>query len=354
MISIVLKVTRRCNSRCRYCFERRQDSAMISLATLSGLLRQVNELLTSNTDETVELLWHGGEPLLAGPGLYLEAARLQDELCPQTRARLRHSIQTNATLLTERFSEAFRRLGMRAAGISVDPLAGARGLGRSVDNERYLRAFLRGVSVLERLSIVWGVNYVVTQHTAGRGSAVLSWLTNLGPRGPITILPLLGGSAPDLAVSPAGFAGILAEMFAWWWPRRHRLPLVEPFASAVRAVNAEAATSLFAQIVVGPDGRVSSVLGSSPRHVTDLGELGEDVLASFVARAREGLLAAEAEAWQDSRCQGCRWWPICRGNLSLDSFAVREGVPADSEWCHARREFLTRVVAKTEGKSAAA
>ena len=114
MATIILKASERCNSNCVYCdvVFKQQTGADMPLEILEQVFIRTNEFLSAFPGEQVELLWHGGEPLILGPDYYWEALRLQRRHCPETQGRITHSIQTNLTLFSESFVEIFRELGL--------------------------------------------------------------------------------------------------------------------------------------------------------------------------------------------------------------------------------------------------
>ena len=64
-MQLIVKLTNGCNLRCTYCSE--GDFTQISILDKSLLLKIVDdvpELLETIKDDTIDFLWHGGEPLL--------------------------------------------------------------------------------------------------------------------------------------------------------------------------------------------------------------------------------------------------------------------------------------------------
>lgn len=76
-----------------------------------------NAVEISDIKRPVMLIWHGGEPLAAGKKML---GRLLDIFEPlRTRNRIRHEIQTNATLLDDAWCEIFKTYNIQV-GVSVD------------------------------------------------------------------------------------------------------------------------------------------------------------------------------------------------------------------------------------------
>ncbi|OAA24526.1 uncharacterized protein UG55_102948 [Frankia sp. EI5c] len=129
----VLKVNSRCNLSCTYCYVyhladqswRRQPVTMspeIVAATARGIARHAERHGLTR----VEVILHGGEPLLAGAGFLGHVARqVRSAVDPGTAVEF--TVQTNGTLLTPAFLDLCAEVGMKV-GVSVD--------GGAADNDR--------------------------------------------------------------------------------------------------------------------------------------------------------------------------------------------------------------------------
>jgi len=71
-IEVILKISDLCNLRCSYCFDagRRANGTLLEKSVIASLPR-LFEALKKDYDE-IDLIFHGGEPFLAPPHLFLE------------------------------------------------------------------------------------------------------------------------------------------------------------------------------------------------------------------------------------------------------------------------------------------
>jgi uncharacterized protein len=120
----ILKVHSRCDLACDYCYVyemadqswRRRPRAMPSHVLESAAARIGEHALAHGLD-TIELILHGGEPLLAGSDLLEHAVTAVREAAPGVRVRA--CVQTNAVRLGTRFLDLFDRLDVHV-GVSLD------------------------------------------------------------------------------------------------------------------------------------------------------------------------------------------------------------------------------------------
>ncbi|MFF9041871.1 radical SAM/SPASM protein FxsBH, inactivated beta-hydroxylase extension form [Streptomyces sp. NPDC014892] len=144
---LVLKVHSRCDLACDHCYvyEHADQSwrgrpVVIAEETLGQVARRLAEYAADSELESVAVILHGGEPLLAGPArLRHMCAELTRVLAPVTTLDLR--IHTNGVQLNKRHLEVFREFGVKV-GISLD--------GDRVANDRH-RLDRRGRSSYDRV-----------------------------------------------------------------------------------------------------------------------------------------------------------------------------------------------------------
>ena len=167
MATVIFKPTEACNSRCIYCevVKKTRGPKRMTFKTLEVFFRRVNEYLLELPQEEMEIIWHGGEPLLLGPGYFERALHFQEKHCAGTAGRIEHSLQSNLTLLSREFLDPLRKLGITNLGSSYDPIGNIRGLGLKRDWRAYNRGFLDAICLLEEEGFNWGVIYVVTRQS---------------------------------------------------------------------------------------------------------------------------------------------------------------------------------------------
>jgi uncharacterized protein len=121
----ILKIHSRCNLACTYCYvyEMADQSWMkqprrMTKPTLDLVARRIAEHADSNQLRDVEVILHGGEPLLAG----IEHLRYAVDTIRRTvdeRIRIGFHAQTNGVLLDANFLNLFNDLGIML-GVSLD------------------------------------------------------------------------------------------------------------------------------------------------------------------------------------------------------------------------------------------
>lgn len=174
---VVLQPTTYCNLACTYCYLPLTSSRRrMSLDTVAAVGRFLAELQT--VDGSVRISWHSGEPLTVAPSFYRAAFEILRDTpgCPQ----LRHSIQTNATLIDDRWCELFREWDLDV-GVSLD---GDEALNDAFRQDKrghgtYAQA-LRGIRLLQQHGLAPSVIAVLSEPQLAQPERVWTALVDAG------------------------------------------------------------------------------------------------------------------------------------------------------------------------------
>ena len=122
--ALVVKVVERCNLNCSYCYMyNHSDQSYLSRppfmseGTFRKLIERVKAYCSRRQGHKIALTFHGGEPMLMGPEAFERFAEIATENLGPYLAGL--SLQTNGTLVTDRWIEALHRHGV-SVGVSID------------------------------------------------------------------------------------------------------------------------------------------------------------------------------------------------------------------------------------------
>lgn len=132
----VLKIHGRCNLSCTYCYmyeladqSWRSKPRAMDTATIGAVCDRIAEHVHTHSLAAVDVVLHGGEPLLAGVAVIRQTVMMLRRAVPSP-CDVRIQIQTNAILLDERVLSELSQLGIRV-GVSLD--------GAAEDNDRHRR-----------------------------------------------------------------------------------------------------------------------------------------------------------------------------------------------------------------------
>jgi sulfatase maturation enzyme AslB (radical SAM superfamily) len=149
-----------CNANCDYCFvfhpvgHPRRRPGRMSAETAKTTAIRIAEHVRAHRLERVEIVFHGGEPLLVGPRHFERLVSVFDGILSPI-ASVRFAVQTNGTLITEAWVDLFSRCQV-SVGVSLDgpPLANDRHR-LSREGESTAVATERGIALLSTCSDIF-------------------------------------------------------------------------------------------------------------------------------------------------------------------------------------------------------
>jgi uncharacterized protein len=113
----VFQPTSLCNLDCSYCYvPDRQVKGLMSEDVVEAAAKFVFSI--APRQPKYRLLWHAGEPLMAGISFYRRAFDIIESVAPRG-SRIEHAIQTNGMLVTDEWCELFTSRGVKV-GLSID------------------------------------------------------------------------------------------------------------------------------------------------------------------------------------------------------------------------------------------
>jgi len=344
----VLKVHSRCNLACRYCYvyemndqSWRDQPRRMSRATIQKMIKCIADHVRAHGLQSIAIILHGGEPLLAGSGFLAETV---GQMRSEIPAHLDVGLQTNGTLLTE------EKLGVLAQeeiriGVSLDGDADATGRHRRFRSGRSSYPGVdRALRLLnqDRFRPYYG-GLLCTIDLANDPIATYEALLKYTPPVIDFLLPHGTWSMPppgiDLAGTATPYADWLLAVFDRWYadPQttvrvfQEIIQLVLGGVGAVEGLGLRPATS----IVVDTDGAIKQLdslsatyPGAAATGFNVADSSFDEALSHPLTVLRQGGLSALSP-----RCQSCSIVQICGGGLFTHRYRDGSGFNEPSVYC---------------------
>ena len=230
----VIKASKLCNLRCRYCYEWNElaDPARISLADWERLLlavRDYHERQERRLGTQIEsrLVWHGGEPL-ALPLDYMEAVvelehRILGEGALRRGGGFVNALQTNLYALSEAKLDFLRRHDFRV-GVSMDFVGGVRLTAGGKETEEVVAG---NIDRLAEAEVPFGAITVLAKHTAPHLRRIYDFMEAVNVA--LRVLPLFPSplNTPDaaFALSREEMIDALVDLYHHWMDKGCSIPV---------------------------------------------------------------------------------------------------------------------------------
>jgi uncharacterized protein len=316
---LLMPVGDACNLACRYCYEaRRRDGGNARPMTLEAL-RQILSNVLPFVREPFAIGWHGGEPLLRGPGFYRRAFEMVREIADGDWVA--QIVQSNATLLDEAWLDLFSEHHV-ALGISLDGPPEVNDEVRiTLDGKGSYEAARGGIAALQAHSVDFSTIAVVNSRQASRPDSareLFHHFNRIGIRS-FDVHPAYshtpGGRALNL--EPPDFARFMTELFDCWLAHGDPDIRINFFDHIVQGLVGQLPVACYLS------GRCTTIVGVDPGGRVIPCTRPFDVSHSFgnlVAQTLPDVMSGEAfqrfaddERVGRSLTHGCEWASICAG-----------------------------------------
>lgn len=224
---------------------------------LEAYIRQ--SLAMHGCDATVEFAWHGGEPTMAGIAFYKEALRLQKKY--GKARKIRNTLQTNATLLTDEYCRFFKTNGF-LLGVSIDgPEALHNAYRKTPAGDGSFADTMHGIELLNKHCVEFNTLTTVNRVNMERPQEVYGFLRELTDY--MQFLPViesLGAQyelengqlfatppgirsakikhpVADFSVTPEGYGSFLCTVWDMWFEHDRGKKHVQLFDVAIGLLN---------------------------------------------------------------------------------------------------------------------
>ncbi|CAM4072429.1 radical SAM protein [Kibdelosporangium persicum] len=339
----VIKITKRCNLRCKYCYEWDflSDPARMSLdvwrSTLHAIL-EYSELAEAQSGIPTysSLIWHGGEPLLLPPAYFESVLELQREVFPAEwikQGRFRNCIQTNLFSVTDAQLDLLQRHEFKV-GVSLDFVGDVRVTANGRPTEERVK---QNLGRLRARGIPYQLITVLARHTASEVEGVFREIHNLNV--PTRLLPLFEGPPSrdlrNVELSRSAMLDAMLRMFELWFDAGMS-PKMRPFDHAVETIvmkklgllrSPQDRTKLNHEVlVVDRDGSVSC---ASHRDSWRVGNVTHMTVSDIVRSDSYRALVSDESDLKRSICGPCPFFGPCDTSpiaSCFDSFIFRDCV----------------------------
>jgi uncharacterized protein len=339
----ILKVHSRCNLSCTYCYvyemadqgwphlPRRMDTAVAATAA-----DRIGEHARAHDLPSVDVILHGGEPLLAGTGWLTELA---GRLRARVPAQVNIGVQTNGTLLRPRMLQTLKQLGI-GVGVSLDGDAEATGRHRLYPSGRNsFGAVADGLRLLGSpgfREIYSGI--LCTIDVQNDPLATYEALLEFRPPAVDLLLPHANWSCPPPGT---GYADWLIAVFERWYSAPEQETRIRLFAELIQLVlgNPGAVEGLglapSTLIVVDTDGSIKQLdsLGSAYDGAAETGlHVSTDAFDAALGHPTTVARQIGADALS-AQCQQCPVLRVCGGGLYPHRYRSGAGFRHPSVYC---------------------
>jgi uncharacterized protein len=353
---LILPVGLSCNLRCKYCVNKNQrnfDYHEFKIMTEETLYRIFTNLDSIINNDSLTIIWHGGEPTLAGIEFYKMAVELEKKVFKGKKVK--NGIQTNATLINDEWCNFFKKEEFRPS-TSLD--------GPSFLHDR-LRVDSRGRGVYNKV-----INSYKLMKSYGLRVGCLGVITPENVDYPVQIVDwliendilswdfLFCVDSPkednNLMVSNKKAISFSVKLFDEWFWRDNPKIKIRTFRTILKNELGEDPTVCswksgclnFASFDNLGNVYLCAKFHACPE--TSYGNLMNDSLEKILTSDKVQKIHEEIEKGQ-SDCRNCKWLSACGGGCPFIKYVVYKRFDAHFIQCEIRKamfEYISKKIRK--------
>lgn len=304
----------------------------------------------------VSFVFHGGEPLTCGRGLFESILRLQGQYRSANQG-VRNTIQTNGLLLNEDWVQFFKDNDIHV-GLSLDGPAELHNAQRpTVGGSGSFDRVMRALDLLQRHDVRFGLLVVVTKNTIACGpDRMFEFLMGLSVKS-FAFLHERPPSHPLALYDPrTDYVGIeeftpyIERIFDLWFERGDASIHIREFISIINAcMGGKSSICTLAGHCIGKHFavNVNGDVYHCDRYITDDGYLFGNVVHDDLDVIRENAKIAELRRRNEERLNNysqCPYLPICAGGCPHDHYIDSRSIVRSMDHCCGQRDLIEHIL----------
>lgn len=172
-----IEITNMCNLSCTYCYAETLfpgKNTPIKLFTNELYRKTIDKIIESTKSSFLDIVFHGGEPLLHSPEWFEEACSYALNKARDFDKKIFFSAQSNLTILKDSHLDVFKKYEV-LIGVSLD---GDKEIHNKIRGKYDVT--IRNIKKLQALNLFSGVIVVISHHNYDKVKHIFQTLVNLG------------------------------------------------------------------------------------------------------------------------------------------------------------------------------
>jgi uncharacterized protein len=350
---VIIKPTTACNGTCLYCSTESglHGKPYMPKENLRSLFAALRNWLRKDESRCLDMIWHGGEPLMCGLDFYKAVITEQNRVFKGDMGRVRNHLQSNLSLLTEEWIPCLKKLlSGDGIGSSFEIVKGIRGL-RSGENLTH--KWLSAVKLLYDHDLSTGVLYIVHKRSLGLARDIYDFFHRLPGVTMVRFNPLYGEGRGRL--EPSRPLHVTADEYGQFlvdlsevWRENGMSDGVSPLAEWYRAWYGDPSSLCCdsrggcqeTHLGIAPDGGVYGCGRAIESKVHRFGNIFRDDLTQLLKHPLRSRLASRSSILQEGPCRDCAHWRICHGGCPVDGWIYHGDLFRETYFCASRKRLF--------------
>lgn len=318
----LIHTTDNCNLDCSYCYRNEEKNTIISLDTFKKLIEESKRLGINQ----IGIIWHGGEPTLAGYIFFEEANNILEHYF--NKNNIRQSIQTNGTLIDSNFINLFKKINMKV-GISIDPLQEIHDSYRIFKNNKgSFNHVIDAINMLRDSNIDYSTISVITNEYYNKESELYEQLLKITKRANLNPYIKMGKNSDIIDIDMNKIIHIYQKIYDFWKKDKSTI-IINPFKEMIDSlligrskVCSLSSESCFSFLAIDSLGDIYNCNRLVNNKQFKLGNILQSNLENIL---QSTVIKKQYEHYKkiNEECKNCEFLNNCNGGCYSDSLLDR-------------------------------
>lgn len=354
---VIIKPTYACNLRCKYCYlsnDTKTEKMSFDIEFAKQIILNIKQVLYKQHKKKLNIIWHGGEPLLWGVNNFRTI--LQFALEELSEFELKHSIQTNLTLIDKEYIELFKQYNVHV-GFSLD---GDRIINDSqrvfVNEGGTFDVIMQKLELCKKHGLSVGCIVVGSKKHIGHIPELYDFLSRNKLNFKFNPIFAAGEAVNNIdkySITPEEYASMAIELFdLWFYDKEHKVIESNFVEIASNIVTKYTSGCLFGKncqenfIAITPSGDVmpcGRFCDNSLKNYS-YGNLKTESLEQILFKVRRSDIYQRFTYIEKSACSMCEFFKICHGGCLHDGFLRSGDFKSKTFLCAAYKRIFSHIL----------
>lgn len=342
--TVVLKTNNICNLNCSYCYDddnRSRSSTKLGIHEIPSIFEELVSFSKKREINSLNIIWHGGEPMLMGLDYYSLIVNIQREL----DFKFNNLIQTNGVYLNEKWIAFFKKNKFKI-GVSFDGSESANKVHRQMTDQ-----VINNIHLLNNHSISPSLICVISDLNYVYHKEMFDFLSTVETEY-VDLVPCYENNTKH-SLSVQHYIDFMIGMFDLWWNSDKKINF-RGFNNIIDIMSGNITKGKYITCSLsGRCGEIISINSDGKIYFCDCLPKNETYYIGNIENGFEYLLKGQnyislkkENEHTESDCKNCKYLQACgKGCLNR---RLNSGNNLKDYYCEARQTFFSHIM-KTLG-----
>lgn len=354
--SLVFKLVDYCDLGCNYCYREKSEYRSNKIMSDEIIDLTIDKYLefcqNIHPQKEITLIWHGGEPLLAGIDKFKNILEIEEKYEKKYNIKIQNAIQSNGISLTSEMCELFSKNNFKI-GFSIDGPKEIHDIHRKYLNEKSsFEKTIQGIELAKKYNLDANLIVVITNESYKNVKIIYNFIKSLKIKA-VDFIPCFDYES-DITLTEENYNYFLMNLFNLWKEDSFDFLEIRLFSDIfekvyslnrnqpLKALSCSLAGACGQNFSVGVNGDICTCECLTPVKEYFLGNIKEKSFELMLKEKSYTTTFKNDFNSVDKKCFDCDVFNICRGgclNRRLPKYDKSLDI-----YCNPRKNIIKEII----------